>query len=295
MKKHIIAGIGELLWDVLLEEEKIGGAPVNFSYHVNALGAMGVPISTVGRDDRGKKALDLLRQSGLVVEGISVSDEYCTGYVDALLDKEGAAIYSFPDEVAWDYLAINEYAENVKIQLDAICFGSLAQRSGVSRRAILTYLDDLRPQTVRVFDVNIRQKFFSREIIESSLKRADFLKMNDEELVTIARLVDLKGQDQELLSALLNRYNLDMVILTRGGGGSILMTQDDFSEHQGVNTQIIDTIGAGDSFTAATIIGYLHRLSLDEINEIANHIAACVCSRRGAMVPLPEELRNLFG
>ena len=294
MKKHIIAGIGELLWDVLPEEEKIGGAPVNFSYHVNALGAMGIPISTVGHDDRGKMALDLLRQAGLDVAGISVSDEYCTGYVNASLDKEGTAIYRFPDEVAWDHLAINEYAENVKIQFDAICFGSLAQRSRVSRRAIFTYLDDLRPQTVRIFDVNIRQNFFSREIIESSLKRADILKMNDEELMTIARLVDLKGQDQELLPALINRYNLGMVILTRGGGGSILMTQDDFSEHKGVNTQITDTIGAGDSFTAATIIGYLHGLSLDEINERANHIAAYVCSRRGAMVPLPEELRNLF-
>lgn len=294
MKKQIIAGIGELLWDILPEVEKIGGAPVNFSYHVNQLGARAVAISTVGHDDRGKKALDLLQQAGLDIAGISVSDEYCTGYVNASLDKEGTAIYSFPDQVAWDHLSINEYAEDMRPQLNAVCYGSLAQRSAVSRRAILAFLDDLRPQTLRIFDVNIRQNFFSREILESSLNRTDILKMNEEELMIIAGMADLKGPDKELLPALLARYDLEMVILTRGGSGSILITQDDFSEHRGVDTQIIDTIGAGDSFTAATIIGYLQGLSLDEINDSANQVAACVCSRKGAMVSLPEELRHLF-
>jgi len=294
MKKHTIAGIGELLWDVLPEGEEIGGAPVNFSFHVNAFGARGIPISTVGHDDRGKRALGLLRQNGLNVAAVSISNEYCTGYVNASVDNEGAAIYSFPDDVAWDHLNINEYADSVKVKLDAICFGSLAQRSKVSRKAIYSFLDDLRPQTVRIFDINIRQNFFCREIIESSLKRANILKLNDEELVTIAGLLDLKGSAQDWLMALINRYDLGMVILTRGGNGSILTTPDGFSEHPGVDTQIVDTIGAGDSFTAATIIGYLHGFSLDEINEKANRIAACVCSQRGAMVPLPEVIRNLF-
>jgi len=294
MKKHTIAGIGELLWDVLPKGEKIGGAPVNFCYYVNALGAKGIPVSTVGRDDRGKRALDLLQQYGLNIAGISVSDEHCTGYVNASLDKEGAAIYRLPKEVAWDHLNINEYADNAKIHLDAVCFGTLAQRSKVSCKAIHTFLNDLPLQTVKIFDANIRQNFFSREIIDASLKHTDILKINDEELKIIAGLIDVNGSEQKLLKVLITRYCLDMVILTRGGNGSLLMTPDEFSEHQGVHTQIIDTIGAGDSFTAATIIGHLNGFSLNEISDRANHIAAHVCSYRGAMAPLPGELRNIF-
>ncbi|MGB3210443.1 MAG: carbohydrate kinase [Desulforhopalus sp.] len=288
MKKFIIAGIGELLWDVLPETEVIGGAPVNFAYHVTALGARGIPISTIGRDDRGDKALAKLQNRGVDISAISISDEYATGYVTATLDEEGKASYSFPDDVAWDHIQLNEYTENLRNALDAVCFGTLAQRSAHSCRVIHGYLDSLRPGTIKVFDINLRQDFYSRKIIESSLKRTDILKLSEEELPVLARLLELKGSSEKWLPALIQRYRLSLAILSRGDSGSLLLTPDTSSEHSGIVTQVKDTIGAGDSFTAAATIGYLRGLSLDDINEEANRIASYVCSQQGGMPQIPD-------
>lgn len=292
MKKPTIAGIGELLWDVLPEAEVLGGAPVNFSYHVTALGARGVPISTIGRDPRGQKALTELRQRGLETTAISTCPDFATGYVKAAVDAEGKACYDFPAEVAWDHLLINEYAENLRTHLDAVCFGSLAQRSEQSRRAIYGFLDALRGETLKVFDINIRQDFYSRKVIEESLKRTDILKLNDEELPVLASLLGLKGRSDRWLASLVDRYQLKMAVLTRGGGGSLLLTPDKASEHPGIITEVEDTIGAGDSFTAAATLGFLQKMTLGDINEQANRIAAYVCSQRGGMPPMPEFLKE---
>lgn len=288
MKKFTIAGIGELLWDVLPEAEVIGGAPVNFAYHVTALGARGVPISTIGRDLRGEKALAELQERGVDISAISISDEFVTGYVTATVDEEGKASYLFPEEVAWDHLMVNEYAENLRYTLDAVCFGSLAQRSEHSRRVIHGFLDTLRQETVKVFDINLRQNFYSSKVIESSLKRTNILKLNEEELPILAGLLELKGPNDKWLPALLKRYDLEMAILSRGGSGSLLLTSESSSEHSGIVTHVADTIGAGDAFTAAVTIGYLQELELDDINEQANRIAAYVCSQQGGMPPMPE-------
>ena len=293
MNKFIIAGIGELLWDVLPHIEVIGGAPVNFAYHVTSLGARGIPVSTIGRDSRGERALAQLQERGLDIRGISLSDDHATGYVTALLDNEGRASYSFPNNVAWDHLQVNDYAEKLRTNLDAVCFGSLAQRSGNSRRAIYGFLDALGEDTLKVFDVNFRQNFYSLEIIESSLIRTDILKINDDELPVVCSLLELKGSDEKCLMTLIERYQLKMAILTRGGNGSILMSPARASKHRGIATHIKDTIGAGDSFTAVATIGFLQGLGLDEINEKANRLAAYVCSQQGAMVPVPEPLKLL--
>lgn len=292
MKKFTIAGIGELLWDVLPETEVIGGAPVNFAYHVTALGARGIPISTIGGDPRGEKALAELRERGVDISAISITEDFPTGYVLAALDGEGKAAYSFPEEVAWDHLQINEFAENLRSSLDAICFGSLAQRSEHSRRTIHGYLDSLGPKTIKVFDINLRQDFFTRQVIEGSLKRTDILKLNEEELPVLARLLGLQGTDDAWLSAIMQRYHLQMAILSRGGSGSLLLTPTESSDHPGIITHIEDTIGAGDSFTAAATIGYLQRLPLDEINEQANRIAAYVCTQQGGMPHVPDLLQG---
>jgi len=292
MRKLTIAGIGELLWDVLPEAEVLGGAPVNFSYHVTALGAKGVPISTIGLDPRGGKALDELRQRGLETSAISLCPDFDTGYVLAAVDAEGKARYDFPDEVAWDHLLINEYAENLITRLDAVCFGSLAQRSEQSRRAIHGFLDALRGETLKVFDINLRQDFYSRKVIEESLKRTDILKLNDEELPVLARLLDLGGSGDRWLASLMDRYHLKMAVLTRGGGGSLLLTPDKGSEHPGIITEVEDTIGAGDAFTAAATLGFLQEMALEDINEQANRVAAYVCSQRGGMPPMPDFLRE---
>ncbi len=288
MEKLTIAGIGELLWDVLPETEVIGGAPVNFAYHVTALGAKGVPISTIGRDSRGEKALEQLQKHDVDIAAISITEDFATGYVTATVDGNGKATYSFPDDVAWDHLLINDYAENLRSTLDAVCFGSLAQRAEHSRRAIHGFLDSLRRETVRVFDINLRQDFYSRQIVESSLERTDILKLNEEELPILVDILELKGASDHWLPALVERYGLQMAILSRGDKGSLLQTPVSYSEHSGIITHIEDTIGAGDAFTAAATIGYLRGWGLDDINEQANRIAAYVCSQRGGMPPMPD-------
>jgi len=290
MKKFTIAGIGELLWDVLPGNEVLGGAPVNFAYHVTALGERGIPVSTIGRDFRGEKALVELQNRGVDIGAISRSEDFATGYVTATLDKEGKATYLFPEEVAWDHLLVNEYAENLRSELDAVCFGSLAQRSEHARRAIHGFLDMLSGETVKVFDINLRQDYFSRQVIEFSLKQTDILKLNEEELPVLASLLELKGPGDTWLSALIEKYHLEMAILSRGDKGSLLVTQDLFSEHSGIITHVEDTIGAGDAFTAAVTIGYLRGMALEDINEQANRIAAYVCSQQGAMPLMPEFL-----
>ncbi len=287
MKKFTIAGIGELLWDVLPDAEVIGGAPVNFAYHVTALGAKGIPITTIGRDARGENALAELKKRGVDIAAIAISDQFPTGYVSVVLDEEGKASYLFPDDLAWDHLLINTYAADLRQTLDAVCFGSLAQRSEYSRRVICDFLDNLKSETVKVFDINLRQDFYSRQVLENSLLRTDILKLNEEELPVLAGLLELQGPSDTWLQVLIKRYDLAMAIFSKGDKGSQLLTPDDCSEHPGIVTHVKDTIGAGDSFTAAAIIGYLQGLPLDEINEQANRVAAYVCSQQGAMPHLP--------
>lgn len=292
MKKYTIAAIGELLWDVLPETEVIGGAPVNFAYHVTALGAKGIPISTIGRDARGEMALLELQKRGVDTSAISISDNFPTGYVLATVDSEGIASYSFPDEVAWDHLQVNDYAEKLRSTIDAVCFGSLAQRSPHSRRTIHGFLDSLGNGVVKVFDINIRQDFYSKEVVKSSLKRTDILKLNEDELPILAQLLELKGSGESFLPKLIERYQLKMLILSRGDKGSLLQTPEHSSEHVGIVTHVQDTIGAGDSYTAAAVIGWLQGLPLDEINEQANRIAAYVCSQQGGMPTMPQCFRQ---
>ena len=282
--------IGELLWDVLPGTEELGGAPVNFAYHVNALGATGIPISTIGTDDRGEKALKELTGKGVRTSAISCSRQYPTGFVDVHVDNEGVATYRFPENVAWDYLSINTVASNLQNNLDAVCFGSLAQRSGQSHQVIQSFLDGLKAGTLKIYDVNLRQNFYSLKVIDDSLSQADIVKLNDEELSVLAKMLHLHSEVKSALKTLLEKYSLKMVILTRGSNGSLLMTPEEISEHRGTEIEVVDTIGAGDSFTAAVTIGYLQQRALAEIHEKASELAAFVCSRRGAMVMVPGTL-----
>ena len=293
MKKDIsdysLAGIGELLWDVLPEGEMLGGAPVNFAYYSHALGATGVPISTVGDDRRGRLALEELRLRGLDTSAISILADFRTGFVDARLDEAGVATYHFPDDVAWDHLQVNARAKSLGRTLDAVCFGSLALRSEPSRKTILGYLDGLPSHTKRVLDVNLRQDFFSSDLLELGLRRADILKLNDDELAVLSRLWELPGPEETSLHRLLERYQLELLIFTRGGRGSLIISPHERSSHPGLQCDVVDTIGAGDSFTAMAILCYLQSMDLDTINENANRLAAHVCCQAGAMVtPIPD-------
>jgi len=292
MNKFIIAGIGELLWDVLEESEELGGAPVNFSYHANSLGAKGYAISTVGDDRRGKAALAVLEKRKMSTRYITVREGSVTGYVLANVDDKGVASYSFPDDVAWDHLTLAEPTLSLAKEVDAICFGSLGQRSPKARLAIVSFLQATRPDTLRIFDINLRQHFYTTEIIQNSLKLANVLKLNNEELEVLGVINDIKGDESSLLKKLVEKYNLQLAVLTRGGKGSLLVSPADISSHPGCPTNIVDTIGAGDSFTAATALGLLKGYNLSTINDHANRVAAFVCSQKGAMPLLPVDLRE---
>lgn len=287
-----IGGIGEVLWDVIGEVEKLGGAPVNFAFHAGQLGADAYPISSVGADKRGAAALTELRDNGVTTDHISVIDEAVTGYVLARVDTDGVASYIFPDEVAWDQIYLSERTGALASRLNAVCFGSLAQRSERSRRVIRDFLDRMKPGALKIFDLNIRQNFYSQALIQKSLKRANVLKLNDDEIALIADIEQLPGNTDQQMHQLVKRYDLTLAVLTRGGSGSLLVAKDAVSDHPGYPCKIVDTIGAGDSFTAATALGMLNGRSLDWINDHANRVASYVCSRKGAMVSLPDELLN---
>lgn len=290
MDSLAIAGIGEVLWDVLQDSEKLGGAPINFAFHAQALGATSYAISTVGDDQRGRAALQLLADHGVGCDHITVLPGAVTGYVEARVDAAGVASYSFPDDVAWDRLQLEDRTLALAGQLDAVCFGSLAQRSGHTRQVIRDFLARTASTTLKVFDMNIRQNFYSPELLQQSMALADVVKLNDDELELISMLQGLAGDEVTRLRSLVAACNLRLIVLTRGGKGSLLVSRNEISDHPGVTAEVVDTIGAGDSFTAATVVGLLLGRSLAEINDHANRVAAWVCSQQGAMVTLPEEL-----
>lgn len=291
--QYLVAGIGEVLWDVLESSEEIGGAPVNFAYHINALGACGIPISTIGTDERGERTLNALALRQLSVTTISQNAHYRTGYVQVQVDAHGIATYEFPDNVAWDQLQLNQAALDAAPKLQAICFGSLAQRSPASRQTIKHFLELTPADCLRVFDLNLRQNFYDLPTVKASLHLADVLKLNDDELYVIARMLDLHGNDREQLAALLSRFQLKLVALTRGRHGSLIHTPYALVEHPGAPTQLADTIGAGDAFTAAITLGLLMQNSPETISDHANKLASYVCSKPGAMPRIPEEFKLL--
>jgi fructokinase len=291
--RFMITGIGEVLWDIVGEHETLGGAPVNFAYHAGQLGAESWPVSAVGADERGRRAIGSLQSHDVATDHIIEVEGAPTGYVRATVDGDGVASYTFPDDVAWDHLQIVQKTLDLAARLDAVCFGSLAQRSARSREAIHRFLDALPPAALKIFDLNIRQDFYSQKIIRDSLIKADVLKLNDEELTLMAGLEDLGGSPEEQARQLMGRFDLSLVVLTRGGNGSLLISPDELSEHPGFKTDVVDTIGAGDSFTAVTAMGLLRGYSLQQINEQAGRVAAYVCSRKGAMVDLPGGLVRL--
>lgn len=295
MGTFTVAGIGEILWDVFDDKEKLGGAPINFAYHAAALGALSYPVSMIGDDQRGRRAIAELERHGICCEHIGVCSHAETGYVRAAVDSEGVASYSFPDDVAWDNLHLDQATLALASQLDAVCFGSLAQRSLASRQEIHRFLGATASRTIKVFDVNLRQQFYTIETIRTSLKVADVFKLNDDELAVIRKIEHLDTDNTTALATLAKRYHLRLCALTRGQKGSLLVCPTAVSDHPGYPATIIDTIGAGDGFTAAITIGLLLGLDLERINDIANRVAAAICSQQGAMVELPDTCRALLG
>lgn len=291
MGQLIIAGLGELLWDVLDDIEKLGGAPINFAFHINSLGAKGIPISAVGNDVRGRRALHELASHRICTDGIRLDSIHPTGYVNVTVDADGVARYSFADNVAWDHLRLNETAFSILRDIKAICFGTLAQRASITRESIHHCLDQLSDSVLKVCDLNLRQHYYDRKVIETSIEKCNAIKLSDEELQVIQKMLGLPDEEHAAVSSLIATYDLRLAVITRGENGSLLVTPSEISEHPGFPSKVVDTIGAGDSFTAATTLGFLLGHDLNTINEHANRLAAYVCTKKGAMPPIPAEFK----
>jgi fructokinase len=295
-----VVGMGEVLWDLLSTGPQLGGAPANFAYHANALGAHSYVITRVGDDDHGREIIRRFREMGIRSSAIQVDERAPTGTATVALSDNGIAHFTVHENVAWDFIAATHEALAVVAQAKAICFGSLAQRSDASRRAIQQLLATAPADSLRVFDINLRQKFYSQEIVERSLGIANVLKLNDDELPVIADMFGLRGTIEDKMKQLASTFQLQMIALTRGANGSLLYQsktksgEPRWSDCSSKPVNVIDTVGAGDSFTAALVMGLLRKMDLDEINSVANDVARYVCSHAGATPALPPEFAKRF-
>ena len=274
MKSYVV-GIGEALWDVLPTEKKLGGAPANFAYHAGCLGCNALAISAVGRDVLGDEILDILRQKDL--EYLMPRVDYPTGTVQVTVDDRGIPSYEIKQHVAWDHIPFTAEMEAVARECRAVCFGSLAQRHPESRATILHFLDVVSPNCLKIFDINLRQQFYSRDIIEESLRRCNILKINDEELDIISPML---GKDKHQL---ITDYGLSMLVLTCGTNGSYIITPDATSFLPTPKVDVVDTVGAGDSFTGTLVASLLSGKDIREAHQAAVEVSAFVCTQAGAM------------
>jgi len=284
----IVVGIGELLWDELPDGRQIGGAPANFVYHSQVLGAHSYLVSATGDDEAGREILQALIRHELETSYLSIDQDHATGSVLILLGADGVPEYSIADHVAWDFVSQTAEQDELAARADAVCFGTLAQRSSVSYHTIRAFLSKTRPNCLRIFDINLRQDYFNRHVIEESLDLANILKLNEHELVVLAGLLGLNGGTEVLLDNLATSYSLRVVALTRGERGCIIRTDEQTIEHEGFSQEKIgDTVGAGDCFSAVLTMGVLNNEPLDSIAAKANRMAAHVCTQAGAMPEMP--------
>ncbi|MBU0679695.1 MAG: carbohydrate kinase [Verrucomicrobia bacterium] len=292
---YTVVGIGELLWDVFPESRRMGGAPVNFAFHCSQLGARGIPVSRIGKDPLGDEIIESVRDLGLGDTFIQRDAIAPTGTVQVILDERGKPDYDIRENVAWDSIAFDESLQQLASEVDAVCFGSLAQRSDVSRDSIQRFIRSCPEDSIRIFDVNLRQSFYSPEVIRTSLQSANVLKVSDEELPVLAQICDLRGDVADQLHALVKEFALRMAVYTRGAQGSMLVTPDRIIDHPGFAAVAVDTVGAGDSYVAALCSGLLRKRPLESVIENAGLVASYVCEQTGATPQLPDQLkRNIW-
>lgn len=279
----LVIGLGEVLWDMMPSGKVLGGAPANFAYMSNVLGERGVVASRVGNDALGCEARQAMKELGLDTSHVQTDDTYQTGSANVVVDGDGQPNFTIQESVAWDFMEWTEQWQRLSAQADVICYGSLAQRSQVSAATIERFLSNARDDALRVFDVNLRQSFFTRDVLRKSFGYADIAKINQEELLQLSSLFDLgAGTEAAIARSLLNEFDLKIVCLTRGDHGSLLVSQDKTIEHSGFQVKVVDAVGAGDAFTACLVHHFLHGDPLERISEISNRFAAWVVTQRGA-------------
>ena len=291
MKRYVV-GLGEALWDVLPEGKKLGGAPANFAYHAGQFGLETLAVSALGEDALAEETIDALKEHGL--NYLMPRVQYPTGTVQVTLSGDGIPAYEIKENVAWDNIPFDDDIAEIARNCRAVCFGSLAQRNVVSRETIQKFLDATPADCLKIFDINLRQQFYTQEILRESFQRCNILKINDEELVLIGRMFGYPGLDIENKCWLiLGKYNLDMLVLTCGTNGSYVFTPGHVSFQETPKVKVADTVGAGDSFTGSFIGSILQGKSVAVAHETAVKVSAYVCTQKGAMPVVPDELKAL--
>lgn len=289
----IIVGLGEILWDVFPERKILGGAPANFAYHVSQFGFNGYALSAVGDDLLGREILNSLEEKSL--NYLIETTDYPTGTVQVTLSGNGIPQYEICENVAWDNIPFTKRTENLAKSAAAVCFGSLAQRNKTSRETIRKFLKSVPSDCLKIFDINLRQHFYSKDIIEESLKISNILKINEDEIKVMAELYGWKEVDeQEICIKLLKQFSLELVILTKGVDGSFVFNSEDISYQPTPKVHVADTVGAGDSFTAAFVTAFLHGKPIAEAHQFAVEVSAYVCQQHGAMPKLADALVEAF-
>lgn len=288
---NYIVGIGEVLWDFFEDQNNyvLGGAPFNFAYHVNQFGLNSLVISAIGNDKLGQKLEADVRKKNVpyMLERLNLP----TGVVN-IKEVDGKPRYDILTERAWDYIPNTEQLKEIAANTKAACFGSLAQRSETSRNSIFAFLDAMPSDALRIFDINLRQKWYTEEVIKTSLQKANVLKINDDELLIIQRMFGYIDITQENTCRLIMRdYQLDMLILTCGDKGSYIFTKDEMSYLSTNDIKVVDTVGAGDSFTASFIASILLGKTILEAHRIAVNVSAFVCTQKGATPIIPSNLK----
>ncbi|MDD7335298.1 MAG: carbohydrate kinase [Prevotella sp.] len=283
-----IVGLGEVLWDVLPEGKKLGGAPANFAFHAGQFGMDSLAISAVGNDALGDETLAELTKKNL--NHVIPRVDYPTGTVQVELDADGVPTYDIKTNVAWDNVPFTKEIEAIAKDCRCVCFGSLAQRSEVTRFTIHKFIKAMPKGSLKIFDINLRQNFYDKDILQSSIKACNILKINDEELVQLGRLYGYPGLDiSNKCWLLLGKYNLDMLVLTCGVNGSYVFTPGCMSFQETPKVEVTDTVGAGDSFTGTFASAILNGMSVPEAHKLAVEVSAYVCTQQGAMPRLPHK------
>jgi fructokinase len=290
----IAVGLGEILWDCFPDQRRPGGAPANFAFHANQLGLRGVVCSRVGNDELGDEFLEHLRQHSLGIEHVSRDEQHATGRVDIHLDEDRQPHYTFVEDVAWDYLPFDPATESLVNAAAAICFGTLAQRSELSRETIQQCLDQAGDRCLKVYDINIRAPWYEPAWINRSLEAADIVKLNEDEVRLLVELLQLGMADPQFLAGTLQeRFGVQLLCITRGERGCQLISGVELAEAPGEPVEVADPVGAGDSFTAAMIYARLHDWPLEHTARFANAVAGLVASRPGAMPSVRDEMKAL--
>lgn len=288
--KRLVVGLGEVLWDMLPEGRKIGGAPVNFAYHAGQFGIDTMAVSAIGNDKLGEDTI--AEMNGKHLNHIFPSVPYPTGSVQVKLDEKGVPAYDIKENVAWDNIPFTNEIESVARNCQAVCFGSLAQRNAVSRSTIRKFIESTPSGCIRIFDINLRQNFYTSNVIHDSLELCNILKINDEEIMLVSRMFNYDSSNIEnVCRTIMEDFSLEMVILTCGTKGSYVFTKGGVSFMPTPKVNVADTVGAGDSFTGSFCAAILRGLPVAEAHKKAVEVSAYVCTQNGAMPEIPESMK----